>query len=113
VRYFDERIRLVPRRGAVLTLRAGERVRRRVRAREELEGPLPAGRRAGVVTVLVEGRPARRVALVTATEVPEAGTLRVVTSTLGVPLTVALGLAILLAAVMLLVKMSNRLRLVR
>ena len=56
VRYYDERIRLVPRRGAVLTLRAGERVRRRVRAPDELEGPLPAGRRAGVVTVLVEGQ---------------------------------------------------------
>ena len=40
----------------------------------------------------------RRVALVTAAEVPEAGTLRVLTSVLGVPLTLLLGLAILLAA---------------
>ena len=76
VRYYDERIRLVPRRGAVLTLRAGERVRRRVRAPEELEGPPPAGQRAGVVTVLVEGQAVRRVSLVTATDVPDAGTLR-------------------------------------
>jgi serine-type D-Ala-D-Ala carboxypeptidase (penicillin-binding protein 5/6) len=113
VRYYDERIRLVPRRGAVLTLRAGERVRRRVRAPDELEGPLPAGRRAGVVTVLVEGQAVRRVSLVTATDVPDAGTLRVLTSALGVPLTLLLGVAILVAAVMLLFGMSNRLRLVR
>jgi D-alanyl-D-alanine carboxypeptidase (penicillin-binding protein 5/6) len=99
IRYFDDRkARLVPRRGAVLTVRKGERIRRRVRSREELEGPLPAGARAGLVTVLVNGEPVRRVALVTAAEVPEAGTLRVLTSALGVPLTFALGLAILLAA---------------
>ena len=113
VSYFDERIRLVPRRPAVLTLRAGESVRRRVRAREELEGPLPAGDRAGAVTVFVEGRPVRRVALVTATDVPGAGTLRVLTSRLGVPLTLLAALAIVLAAVMLLWTLSSRIRLVR
>ena len=99
IRYYeDEQARLVPRRGAVVTIRRGERVRRRVRARDELEGPLPAGSRAGVVNVLVDGERVRRVALVTAAEVPEAGTLRVLTSVLGVPLTLLLGLAILLAA---------------
>jgi serine-type D-Ala-D-Ala carboxypeptidase (penicillin-binding protein 5/6) len=98
IRYYDERARLVPRRGAVVTVRRGERIRRRVRSQEELEGPLPEGTRAGVVTVLVDGEPVRRVALVTAAEVPEAGTLRVLTSVLGVPLTLLLGLAILLAA---------------
>ena len=98
IRYFDEKARLVPRRGAVVTLRKGERIRRRVRSRDELEGPLPAGARAGLVTVLVDGRPVRRVALVTAAEVPDAGTMRVLTSALGVPLTLVLGIAILLAA---------------
>ncbi len=98
IRYYDERAHLVPRRGAVVTVRRGERIRRRVRSQEELEGPLPEGTRAGVVTVLVDGEPVRRVALVTAAEVPEAGTLRVLTSVLGVPLTLLLGLAILLAA---------------
>jgi serine-type D-Ala-D-Ala carboxypeptidase (penicillin-binding protein 5/6) len=99
IRYYDdERARLVPRRGAVVTVRRGERIRRRVRPQEELEGPLPEGARAGLVTVLVDGEPVRRVALVTAGEVPEAGTLRVLTSVLGVPLTLLLGLAILLAA---------------
>ena len=113
VRYFDERTRLVPRRRAVLTLRAGEEVRRRVRAQDELEGPLPAGQRAGVVTVLVEGEPVRRVALVTASEVPGAGTLRVVFSVLGVPLTLLLGVAIVLAAALLILRLTNRLRVVR
>jgi serine-type D-Ala-D-Ala carboxypeptidase (penicillin-binding protein 5/6) len=99
IRYYeDEEARLVPRRAAVVTIRRGERVRRRVRSRDELEGPLPAGSRAGVVTVLVDGERVRRMALVTAAEVPEAGTLRVLTSVLGVPLTLLLGLAILLAA---------------
>jgi D-alanyl-D-alanine carboxypeptidase (penicillin-binding protein 5/6) len=99
IRYYeDDQARLVPRRGAVVTIRRGEQVRRRVRSRDELEGPLPAGSRAGVVTVLVDGERVRRVALVTAAEVPEAGTLRVLTSVLGVPLTLLLGLAILLAA---------------
>jgi serine-type D-Ala-D-Ala carboxypeptidase (penicillin-binding protein 5/6) len=110
IRYFDEKARLVPRHGAVVTIRKGEHVRRRVRSREELEGPLPAGARAGLVTVLVEGQPARRVALVTAVEVPEAGTLKVLTSALGVPLTFALGLAILLAAPIALVLLRGRRR---
>jgi D-alanyl-D-alanine carboxypeptidase (penicillin-binding protein 5/6) len=99
IRYYeDDQARLVPRRRAVVTIRRGEQVRRRVRSRDELEGPLPAGSRAGVVSVLVDGERVRRVALVTAAEVPEAGTLRVLTSVLGVPLTLLLGLAILLAA---------------
>ena len=114
IRYYeDDEARLVPRRGAVVTIRRGERVRRRVRAREELEGPLAAGARAGVVTVLVEGERVRRIALVTAAEVPEAGTLRVLTSVLGVPLTLLLGLAILLAAPIAVLLVRGRRRSVR
>jgi serine-type D-Ala-D-Ala carboxypeptidase (penicillin-binding protein 5/6) len=113
IRYYDERARLVPRRGAVVTIRKGERIRRRVRSRDELEGPLPAGARAGLVTVLVNGDPVRRVALVTAAEVPEAGTLRVLTSVLGVPLTLVLGLAIPLAAPIAVLLVLGRRRLAR
>jgi serine-type D-Ala-D-Ala carboxypeptidase (penicillin-binding protein 5/6) len=114
IRYYeDDEARLVPRRGAVVTIRRGERVRRQVRAREELEGPLPAGSRAGVVTVRVDGERVRRVALVTAAEVPEAGTLRVLTSVLGVPLTLLLGLAILLAAPIAVLLVRGRRRSVR
>jgi D-alanyl-D-alanine carboxypeptidase (penicillin-binding protein 5/6) len=113
IKYRDTTARLVARRGAVLTIRDGERIRRRVNAPEEVEGPLAAGVRVGTVTVLLDGRPARRVALVTAEEVPDAGTLRVLLSWLGVPLTLILSLAILVAAVLALLKLSVRIRIVR
>ena len=114
IRYYeDEQARLVPRRAAVVTVRRGERIRRRVRSREELEGPMPAGARAGAVSVFVDGQRVRRVALVTATEVPDAGTLRVLTSVLGVPLTLLLALAILLAAPIAVLLVRGRRRSVR
>ena len=100
-------------RAAVLTIRDGEHIRRRVNAPDEVEGPLEAGARVGTVTVLVDGRPARRVALVTAEEVPGAGTLRVLLSGLGVPLTLILAVAILVAAVLAMLKLSVRIRIVR
>jgi serine-type D-Ala-D-Ala carboxypeptidase (penicillin-binding protein 5/6) len=113
IKYRDTTARLVARRGAVLTIRDGERIRRRVNAPEEVEGPLAAGVRVGTVTVLLDGRPVRRVALVTAEEVPDAGTLRVLLSWLGVPLTLILSLAILVAAVLALLKLSVRIRIIR
>jgi serine-type D-Ala-D-Ala carboxypeptidase (penicillin-binding protein 5/6) len=113
VRYHDERTALIPRRGAKMLIRDGQRVERRVRAPKELEGPLPAGERVGSVTLLVDGVPVRRVALVTASDVPGAGTLRVLTSVVGVPLTLLAGLAILLAAVLVAMRIRLRLRLVR
>jgi len=113
IEYRDERAALVPRRPAEVLVREGERIGRRVRAPDELEGPLPAGKRVGSVTVMVDGAPVRRVALVTAAEVPGAGTLRVLTSVVGVPLTLLAGLAILLAAVLAAMRIRLRLRLVK
>jgi D-alanyl-D-alanine carboxypeptidase (penicillin-binding protein 5/6) len=113
IEYRDERVALVPARDAVLTLRDGEHVRRRVNAPEELEGPLAAGERVGSVTVVVDGERVRRVPLITATDVPGAGTLRVLLSGLGVPLTVLLLLAILLGAALVAMRLRVRLRLVR
>jgi D-alanyl-D-alanine carboxypeptidase (penicillin-binding protein 5/6) len=113
VEYRDERVMLGVRRRVRVLLRDGERIARRVRAPEELEGPLPAGARVGSVMVLVGGRPERRVALVTATDVPGAGSLRVLTSVLGVPLTLLAGLAILLAALLAVIRFRARQRLVR
>ena len=113
IEYRDERAALVPRRGVTMTLRDGERVRRRVRAPDEVKGPLRAGSRVGTVTVLVDGRPVRRVALVTASSVPEAGTFRILFSVLGVPLTSVILLAILLAAVLTAIRVRVRLRIVR
>jgi serine-type D-Ala-D-Ala carboxypeptidase (penicillin-binding protein 5/6) len=113
IEYRDEEARLVPRRGAVVTVRDGQRLRRRVNAPDELEGPLPAGRRVGSVTVLVDGRPVRRVALVTAADVPGAGTLRVLVSVLGVPLTLLIALAILGAAILAILRVRIRIRIAR
>ena len=113
IEHRDERAALVPRRGVALTVRAGQRVRRRVSAPDELEGPLPAGTRVGTVSVLVDGRQVRRVALITSSDVPGAGTVRVVFSALGVPLTLLLLLGILLAATLAVLRIRVRLRLVR
>jgi D-alanyl-D-alanine carboxypeptidase (penicillin-binding protein 5/6) len=113
VEYRDERATLVARRPGRVLIRDGERIARRVRAPGELEGPLPAGARVGSVTVLVDGRPVRRMALVTADEVPGAGTLRILTSVLGVPLTLLGTLAILVAALLAITRIRARRRLVR
>jgi serine-type D-Ala-D-Ala carboxypeptidase (penicillin-binding protein 5/6) len=113
IKYRDSTARLVARRDAVLTIRDGERIRRRVNAPDEVEGPLARGVRVGTVTVLLDGRPARRVALVTADEVPEAGTLRVLLSWLGIPLTLLILLAILTAAVLAFLRLPFRIRIVR
>jgi D-alanyl-D-alanine carboxypeptidase (penicillin-binding protein 5/6) len=113
VAHRSEDAELVPARAVSLTVRRDQRVRRRVSAPDELDGPLAAGTRVGSVSVLVDGRVARRVALVTRSDVPGAGTVRVVVSALGVPLTVLLLLAILLAAALAALRIRVRLRLVR
>jgi D-alanyl-D-alanine carboxypeptidase (penicillin-binding protein 5/6) len=113
VKYRDEPARLVARRSVVVTVRDGQHLDRRVNAPDELEGPVAKGERAGSVTVLVGGRRVRRVALVTAEEVPGAGTLRVLLSELGVPLTVLIVLAILVVAVVALFRVRIRIRIAR
>ena len=113
VEHRDETARLVPRRAVVLTVRDGQRLRRRVDAPDELEGPLAAGERVGSVTVLVDGKPVRRVALVTAADVPGAGTLRVLLSVLGIPLTLLIVLAILVAAIVAMLRLRIRIRIAR
>jgi serine-type D-Ala-D-Ala carboxypeptidase (penicillin-binding protein 5/6) len=111
--YDDEQARLVPRRDVSLTVRDGQRLRRRVSAPEQLEGPRGAGERAGSVTVVVDGRPVRRVALVTAADVPGAGPLRVVVSELGVPLIVLIFLALLFAVILAVFRLRVRIRIAR
>jgi D-alanyl-D-alanine carboxypeptidase (penicillin-binding protein 5/6) len=113
IEYRDERAALVPARDLVVTVRKGERVRRRVSAPDEVEGPLRAGSRVGSITVFVDGQRLRRVGLVTARDVPEAGTARVLISVLGVPLTVLLLLAILLGAALGATRLRRRVKLVR
>ena len=76
VKHFDRRVALSAARGVGLTIRRGARVRTRVDAPDELEGPIEAGTRVGTAFVTVDGREEARVPLVTASEVPEAGFLR-------------------------------------
>jgi serine-type D-Ala-D-Ala carboxypeptidase (penicillin-binding protein 5/6) len=113
IKYRDERARLVARTDLNLVLHRGERIARRVDAPEELEGPIAAGTKVGSVTVSSNGKALRRVDVVTAAEVPGAGAPRIVVSTLGLPLTLLLVLAILGAGVLLAYRRRIRLRLVR
>jgi serine-type D-Ala-D-Ala carboxypeptidase (penicillin-binding protein 5/6) len=113
VKYRDERAELVPRSGLTVTVRRGERIVRRVDAPDELDGPIDAGARVGSVTVLRGGRPVRRVALVTARDVPGAGALRIALSVLGLPLTLLLVLGILGGATLLALRRRMRVRFVR
>ena len=59
-------VALVPARNLTVSVARGERLSRRVRAPEEVEGPLRKGARVGTVAVLRDGRRVARVALVTA-----------------------------------------------
>jgi serine-type D-Ala-D-Ala carboxypeptidase (penicillin-binding protein 5/6) len=113
IELLDERTALVPRRSLSVTVRRGQRVERRIRAPRELEGPLPAGKRVGSVTVLRGGKPVRTVPLVTARPVPGPGALRRAFSLLGVPFTLLLVLGVLVAAVLGARRLGLRLRLVR
>jgi D-alanyl-D-alanine carboxypeptidase (penicillin-binding protein 5/6) len=113
VEYRDERAALVPARAASVTVRAGQRIARRVRAPEELEGPLPAGERVGTVTLVRDGKAVRRVPLVTVRPVPGAGLLRRLFSGAGVPLTLLAAVGILGAAALAARKLRLRVRLVR
>jgi serine-type D-Ala-D-Ala carboxypeptidase (penicillin-binding protein 5/6) len=113
IEYRDERAALVPQRGAVLTLRDGQHVRRALHSPDQVSGPLAAGERVGSVTVFVDGERVRRVGLVTAAEIPKAGTLRVLSSVLGVPLTILAVLAILIGVVLLILRLRVRFRLVK
>jgi D-alanyl-D-alanine carboxypeptidase (penicillin-binding protein 5/6) len=113
VEHRDEHAALVPAHGLSVTVRAGQRIRRLVSAPASIDGPLAAGTRVGAVTVLVGGRKAGRVALVTRDDVPGAGTVRVVLSALGVPLTLLLGIAILVGGTLTALRIRVRFRVVR
>jgi D-alanyl-D-alanine carboxypeptidase (penicillin-binding protein 5/6) len=74
--YGDRKVKLTVRRDVRLSVRRQERVRTVVSAPGELEGPLDAGVRVGVVRILRGGKLADVVPLVTAEPVPHAGFLR-------------------------------------
>lgn len=101
VRWYDDReVALTTPADVAFTIRRGEELRRVVDVPEELEGPLPEGARVGSVALVYRGRTVRTAPLVTAAAVPEAGTVRRVTGTLGVPLTSLLVIVTVLAGML-------------
>lgn len=101
VRYFDDaEAALVTPEDVALTVRRGEEVRTLVDAPDEIEGPVPAGEQVGTVGVVYRGEVVRRAPLLTAAEVPGAGTVRRLTTALGVALTLVAILAIVLASML-------------
>ena len=93
IEHRDERARLVAAQDVLVVARRGQRVTTRIDAPDTVEGELPAGEPVGTIQVLRDGRPVRRVELVTAAAVPGAGPLRVIADELG---TLVLLLALLL-----------------
>ena len=112
VHWHDEKAELAPAAGVALTLRHGTPLSVRVNAPDRLDGPLPARRRVGSVSVLVGGKVVRTVPLVTAAEVPGAGLLRKVSVTLG-PALITVALLVILMAGTLVALRTHAMRLQR
>lgn len=72
VRYAGGELPLIAAREVKVGVRQGQRVGTKVRAPDEVEGPIRKGEKLGVVEVTVDGRPAGSAALVTAQGEPAA-----------------------------------------
>ena len=108
LKYRDERVRLVAGRAIERAVRRGRRATVRVTgAPEELDGPLSAGSRVGVVEVRERGRVVARTPLVTSRAVEEAGLSTRLASLLSQPLTLLL-IALVLGCTVLLVLLRRR-----
>jgi serine-type D-Ala-D-Ala carboxypeptidase (penicillin-binding protein 5/6) len=89
VHYFgDRKVGVEPAQTVAVSVRRGERVRMRIDAPGELDGPLAEGARVGRAAVFVDGKRVRTIALVTADAVPKAGVARKLAHWLAWPLTV-------------------------
>lgn len=75
IAYGDDELPLRAARTVAIGVRGGQRLRVRVRAPEEVEGPLRRGARLGRATVLLDGRRVASVPLRAGRAVPEATTL--------------------------------------
>jgi serine-type D-Ala-D-Ala carboxypeptidase (penicillin-binding protein 5/6) len=113
VEHRDEPAALVPRRALTLTVRRGQRLERRVHKPASLEGPLPAGRRVGSVTIVRGGHRVDSIGLVTASAVPGPGALTRLFDAIGLPLVALLALGMVIAVVLAAQRLRGRLRLVR
>lgn len=94
IRYRDERLPLLAARDIDLVVREGQRVRTRVIAPDEVEGPIAKGDRIGRAVVTVDGEFAGRAPLVAARAVSEATTLERIDDAVPGPGGVTLGLGV-------------------
>ena len=113
VKHADLPAALLPRASLTVTVRRDQRLDKRVSAPAELEGPIPAGRRVGWVTVVRDGKVVRRVGLVTARAIAGPGPLTRAFDAVGIPFLVLLLLGALTAATLAARRLRGRLRLVR
>ena len=105
----DDTVDLVAAHTVRMTVRRGERVTRRVKAPDEVKGPLDAGAEVGELEVVQDGRVVRTVPLVTASAVEGAGVVRRALASVGGPLPAIALLALIGAAGWLLLRIrANR-----
>ena len=110
IRYSGGQLPLRATRSVTVGLRRGQSLDVRVRAPEEVEGPIRRGARLGAATVLVDGRRAATVPLRAGRAIPEASAFDRVRSFLAdnlVPIAV-LAFVILIGGVLLYRRMSRR-----
>ena len=104
----DDEVDLVAAESVRMTVRRGQEVTPRVKAPDEIEGPLAAGAEVGELEVVQRGRVVRTVPLVTASSVEGAGIVRRGLSALGGPLPALALLALLGAAGWLALRVRSR-----
>jgi len=106
IRYSGGRLPLRAERSLQVGVRRGERIDLRVRAPQEVEGPIERGARLGTATVFVEGRRAGAVPLRASRAIPEASYFDRVRATVAdnsIPIGIAM-FVILMGAVLLLLR---------
>ncbi|HEX8856887.1 MAG TPA: D-alanyl-D-alanine carboxypeptidase family protein [Thermoleophilaceae bacterium] len=104
VKYFGGKAGVGVARNVAVSVRRGRRAQVKVSLPDELEGPLPAGRRVGSARIYTGGRLVKRVALVTKEPVPGASTLRKVATTVGPALITLVVLAVLFAGTLVVLR---------
>lgn len=110
IRFSGGRLPLRAERSLQVGARRGERIDLRVRAPQEVEGPIARGARLGTATVFVEGRRAGTVPLRASRAIPEASFFDRVRATVAdnsIPIGIAM-FVILMVAVLLLLRRRTR-----
>ncbi|MFL5827509.1 MAG: D-alanyl-D-alanine carboxypeptidase family protein [Thermoleophilaceae bacterium] len=101
VKYFGGKVDVGVTRDVAVSVRRGRRAQVKLSLPEELEGPMPAGRRVGSARIYAGGRLVKRVPLVAKEAVPAASTLRKVASRVGPALITLVVLAALFTATLI------------